>query len=175
MNLNDVKKLEEARQRFERATIALAEQRNQAKSNELAKVIREFKEYFTAADFKVVAAPHGYFASTGQLTFKLETDGSDRFGAFGLVKITPPPEMKEEPVAILLVRKQAADGPSITVNAGQVTPLQEMEKKAASMEAALQKPFPEIRYVIQAPTDRTNVDRQFESFTAVLTALYPNT
>ncbi|WP_190972318.1 hypothetical protein [Burkholderia multivorans] len=73
------------------------------------------------------------------MTFKLEMNESDVAGALGAVKIIPPAESKEEPTTLSLFRKLAADGPVTTLHLQELTPLQEMEKKAADLEAALQR------------------------------------
>lgn len=66
-----------------------------------------------------------------------------------------------------------------------LTPLQEMEKKAADLEAALQRPFPEVEFVRMQVTARVGpygargqaprpkVER-FGSFTEALSTLYPS-
>ncbi|KWZ34750.1 hypothetical protein [Burkholderia anthina] len=188
MNLNDAKKLEEARKRAEVATAALKKQNDDAKAEILNKVATEFRDYFSAAGFTVTPAQQGIIAAIGQTAFKLELDASDRFGAFGLVKITPPAESKEDPATVVVVRKQRADSTSTTFHAKQLTPLEEMEKKAADYEAALQRPFPELGFVIQqaAPAKvapygarpqpvaaMSNTREVLSSFTEVLSVLYP--
>ncbi|MBU9207743.1 hypothetical protein [Burkholderia multivorans] len=189
MNLNDVKKLEEARQRADAAATALKERNDAAKAQHLKKAADEFRDYFSAAGFTVSPTPQGMIAAVGQTAFKLELDSNDRFGAFGMVRITPPAGAKEEPTTVLLVRKQESHFTSTTFHAQALTPLQEMEKKAADFEAALARPFPEMVFVIQkvaqahvAPygsrpkphTSPLSGSRElFESFTEVLSKLYP--
>ncbi|MCA8147643.1 hypothetical protein [Burkholderia vietnamiensis] len=188
MNLNDAKKLEEARKRVEVATAALKKQSDDAKAEILNKAATEFCDYFSAAGFTVTRAQQGIVAAIGQTAFKLELDASDRIGAFALFKITPPAESKEVPATVLVVRKQSADSTPPTFHAKQLTPLEEMEKKAANYEAALERPFPELGFVIQrvAPAKvapygarpqpvapMSNTREVFSSFTEVLSVLYP--
>ncbi|MBU9348404.1 hypothetical protein KTE11_27275 [Burkholderia multivorans] len=185
MNLNDVKKLEVARSRADAAEVALKKRREAATAEHLNKAAAEFREYFSAAGFTVATSPRGLTASIGQMTFKLEMNESDVAGALGAVKIIPPAESKEEPTTLSLFRKLAADGPVTTLHLQELTPLQEMEKKAADLEAALQRPFPEVEFVRMQVTARVGpygargqaprpkVER-FGSFTEALSTLYPS-
>ncbi|MGN7985296.1 hypothetical protein [Burkholderia sp. 22313] len=190
MNLNDLKKLEDARKRVEAATVRLKQQNEEAKAALLQRAATEFRDYFSEAGFSVQPTQQGIIATIGQMSFKLEMDGSDRIGAFAHFKITPPAETKEEPVTVLLVRKSTADTTPTVMHVKELTPLEEMEKKAADYEAALQRPFPETVFMIQKvavakvapyssrpqPTATPiSASRQlFESFTEVLSNLYPS-